>query len=110
MLKVAEDKLKGAEEKMKSQGQLLDSAQEALSKQERTSSEMISLAVTNAMALVKNRLPDLDMEILHKDFMIDDAKWEALVNSAYDATHDFVPLYDFSILVESNVNNRLGAL
>jgi hypothetical protein len=53
-LKVAEEKLKVAEDKMKTQGQLLDSAQQTLSKRELSSSVMISLLVANAMALMKN--------------------------------------------------------
>jgi uncharacterized tellurite resistance protein B-like protein len=65
---------------------------------------VISLVVANAAALFKNHLPDLDMEILHKDFTIDDAKREALANSAYNAAHEFVSLYDFSSLAESDDN------
>jgi uncharacterized tellurite resistance protein B-like protein len=107
---VANDKLKAAEEKMKTQGQLLDSAQHALSKRELSSSAVISSTVANAMALMKNHSPDLDKEILHNDFTVDDAEQETLVNSAYDATHDFVSLYDFSSLAESDDNNSLGAL
>jgi hypothetical protein len=38
---------------------------------------VISLAVANAAALFKNYLPDLDVEILRKDFTIDHAEWEA---------------------------------
>jgi hypothetical protein len=71
---------------------------------------VISLAVANAVALVKNHLPNLDMEILCKDFTIDDAEWKTLVNSAYDATHDFVSLYDFFSLAKSDDNNSLRAL
>jgi chromosome segregation ATPase len=104
-LTVANDKLKTAEEKMKTQEQLLDLAQQALSKWELSSS-----AVANVVALMKNHLPDLDMEILHKDFIVDDAERETLVNSAYDAAHDFVSLYNFSSLAESDDNNSLGAL
>jgi hypothetical protein len=85
-------------------------AQQVLSKRELSSSIVISSAVANAMALVKNHLPDLDMEILCKDFIDDDAERETLVNSAYDAAHDFVSLYDFSNLAESNNNNSPGAL
>jgi hypothetical protein len=40
--------------------------------------------VANAMALVKNHLPEFDADILQKDFTIDDTEREALVNSAYD--------------------------
>jgi hypothetical protein len=71
---------------------------------------VISLVVANAMALMKNHLPDFDVEILHKDFTIDDVERETLVNSTYDAAHDFVSLYDFSSLAESNDNNSSEAL
>jgi hypothetical protein len=73
-LTVANNKLKATKEKMKIQGQLLDSAQQALSKRELSSSTVISLAVANAMALMKNHLPDLDMEVLRKDFIVNDAE------------------------------------
>jgi hypothetical protein len=66
--------------------------------------------VANGMVLVKIHLPDLDIEILRKDFTFDDAEQEMLVNSAYDAAHDFVSLYDFSSLAESDDNNSSGAL
>jgi hypothetical protein len=62
------------------------------------------------VALMKNHLPDLDMEIVRKDFTVDDAEREMLVNSAYDATHDFVSLYDFFSLAKSDDNNSPGAL
>jgi hypothetical protein len=71
---------------------------------------VISLAVANAMALVKNHLSYLDIKILRKDFTVDDAERKTLVNSAYDAAHDFVSLYDFFSLTESNDNNSLEAL
>jgi hypothetical protein len=58
---------------------------------------VISLTVASAVALMKNHLPDLDVEILRKDFTVDDAEQEILVNSAYDAAHDFVSLYDFLV-------------
>jgi hypothetical protein len=62
------------------------------------------------VALMKNHLPDLDVEILHRDFTVNDAERKTLVNSTYDATHDFVSLYDFSSLTESDNNNSPGAL
>jgi hypothetical protein len=71
---------------------------------------VISSAVANAVALMKNHLPDPDMEIFCKDFTDDDAEQETLVNSAYDAAHDFVSLYDFSSLAESDDNNSPRAL
>jgi hypothetical protein len=33
---------------------------------------LISSVVANDVALMKNHLPDLDMEILRKDFTVDD--------------------------------------
>jgi hypothetical protein len=81
-----------------------------LSKRELSSSIVISSAVANAMALVKSHLPDIDMEILRKDFTVGDVEREALVNSAYDFTHDFVFLYDLSGLTESDDNNCPRAL
>jgi lipoate synthase len=80
-------------------------AQHALSKRELSSS-----AVAKVVALMKNHLPDLDVEILHRDFIVDDAEREILVNSAYNAAHDFVSLYNFSSLAESDDNNSPGAL
>jgi chromosome segregation ATPase len=106
----AEEKLKAAKEKFKTQDQSLDSARQALSEWELSSSAVISSVVANAAALFKNHLPDLDLQILHKDFTIDDVEWEALANSAYDAAHDFVSLYDFSSLIESDDNNSCRAL
>jgi uncharacterized tellurite resistance protein B-like protein len=54
---------------------------------------VISSVVANAATLFKNH------------FTINDAEWEALANSAYDATHEFVSLYDFSSLGKSDDNN-----
>jgi hypothetical protein len=84
---------------------MLDLAQHALSKRELSSS-----VVAKVVALMKNHLPDLDVEILRRDFIVDDAEQEILVNSAYNAAHDFVSLYDFSSLAESDDNNSPGAL
>jgi hypothetical protein len=47
---------------------------------------VISSIVANAMALVKNHIPNFDTEILHKDFMADDAEQATLVDRAYDTT------------------------
>jgi hypothetical protein len=69
-----------------------------LSKREFSSSAVISSAVANAMALVKNHIPDFEAEILRNEFTVDDTEWVALVDSAYDTAHHFVALYDFSTL------------
>jgi hypothetical protein len=83
-LKVAEEMLKVAEEKMKTQGQLLDMAQQALSKRECSTSAVIYSVVANAMGLVKNHMPKFDAKILRKDFTVDDMERAAFVDSTYD--------------------------
>jgi hypothetical protein len=71
---------------------------------------MISLAVAHTVALFKNHLPDLYMELLRQDFTIDDVEREALVSSVFDAAQDFVSLYNFASLTESDDNDNPKAL
>jgi hypothetical protein len=59
------------------------------------------------MALLKSHLPDLDVELLCKDFTVDEAEREVLTNGAYDAAHEFTSSYDFSSLAESEDNDSL---
>jgi hypothetical protein len=99
----AEIKLQAAEEKIKAQEQSF-LTQKVLSKREFSSSTVISSAVANAMALVKNHMPEFDAEILRKGFSVNDAGQEALVDSTYDTAQYFVSLYDFSVLPESDDN------
>jgi hypothetical protein len=106
----AQIKLEATEEKRKAQEQHLESTQKALFKRDFSSSTVISLAVANAMALVKNHVPDFDAEILRREFTIDEGEHEPLVDSAYDVAHYFVSRYDFSILPESDDNASLAAL
>jgi hypothetical protein len=80
-------------------------AREALSKHEDSSVLMILMAVANAMALLKSHLPDLDVELLRKDFTVDKVEREALTSGAYDAAHEFVSSYDFSSLAELEDND-----
>jgi uncharacterized tellurite resistance protein B-like protein len=61
--------------------------------------------VVHTVALFKNHLPDLNMEILRQDFTVDDAEREALVSSTFDAAQASVSLYDFTSLVESDDND-----
>jgi DNA repair exonuclease SbcCD ATPase subunit len=109
-LKNAESRLKATEEDLKNQRQLLELAQNASSKCEGSSNMMISSAVTHDVALFKNHLPDLNMELLRQDFTTDDAEREILVSSAFDAAQDFVSSYDFTSLAESDDNDNPKAL
>jgi hypothetical protein len=81
-----------------------------LSKREASSSVVITSAVANAVALFKSHIPDLDIQILRKDFPINDAEHEAFAHSAYDAAHEFVSLYDFSGLAETDDGKGPGAM
>jgi hypothetical protein len=71
---------------------------------------MISSAVAHAVALFKHYLPDLNMELLRKDFTVDDAESEALVSSTFNIAQDFVSSYDFTSLAESDDNDNPKAL
>jgi hypothetical protein len=100
-----ETKIGVVEGEKKDQGLLLEMAQQALSKHEDSSILMISMAMANAMALLKSHLPNLDVELLRKDFVVDAADSETLTTSAYDAAHEFASSYDFSSLAESEDND-----
>jgi hypothetical protein len=98
-------KIEAVEGEKKDQGLLLEMARQALSKHEDSSILMISTVVANAMALLKTHLPDLDVELLRKDFAVDEADREALTSGAYDAAHEFASSYDFSSHAESKDND-----
>jgi hypothetical protein len=80
-------------------------ARQALSKCEDSSILMISMTVANAMVLLKNNLPDLDVELLRKVFVVDEADCDVLTSDAYDVAHEFASSYDFSSLAESEDND-----
>jgi hypothetical protein len=65
--------------------------------------------VAHAVALVKNHMPDFDVEILQRDFSINDVERDALVDSVYDTAHYFVFQYEYSVLTESDDNGSPGA-
>jgi hypothetical protein len=97
--------LKIVEADLKAKELLLESTQQASAKGKGSTNMMISLAVAHTVALFKNHLPDLNMEILRQDFTVDDDEHKALVSSVFDAAQDFVSLYDFTSLVESDDND-----
>jgi hypothetical protein len=99
-----EKKIEVVEGEKKDQGLLLETARQALSKHEDSSILMILMVVANAMALLKSHLSDLDVELLRKDFTVDEVDHEALTIGAYDAAHEFASSYDFSSLAESKDN------
>jgi hypothetical protein len=101
----AEKRLRAVEGEKKDQGLLLEMARQALSKREYSSILTISTAVANAMALLKSHLPDLDVELLCKDFVVDEVDHEVLTSGAYNAAHVFASSYDFSSLARSKDND-----
>jgi hypothetical protein len=90
LLTKSEEKLQAAKKELKAQGQSLELARHVLSRRKISSNTVMSSAVAHVAALLKNPLPDLDVEILRKDFVIDDAARETLVAGTYDAAQDFV--------------------
>jgi hypothetical protein len=100
-----EKRLAVGEDEKKDQGLLLETTRQALSKHEDSSILMISAAMANAMALLKSHMPDFDVELLRKDFAVDEAEREALTSGAYDAAHEFASSYDFSSLAEFEDND-----
>jgi chromosome segregation ATPase len=109
-LKNAESWLIAAEEDLNNQRQLLESARKTSSKRESSFNMMIFSAVAHAAALFKNHLPNLNLELLHQNFTVDDAEHETLVSNAFDTTHDFISSYDFTSLAESDDNDSPTAL
>jgi hypothetical protein len=63
-LKNAKSRLKAVEEDLKNQRQLLKSAWKTSSRHENSFNMMIFSAVAHAVAMFKNHLPDLNMELL----------------------------------------------
>jgi hypothetical protein len=100
-----ENKIEVVEGEKKDQWLLLEMARQALSKCEDSSILMISMTVANAMVLLKNNLPDLDVELLRKVFVVDEADCDVLTSDAYDVAHEFASSYDFSSLAESEDND-----
>jgi hypothetical protein len=101
----AKKKLAAVEGEKKDQRLLLESAQQDLPNHEDSSIQMISMAVAIAMSLLKSHLTDLDVELLCKDFTVDEAEHEALTSGTNDAAHEFASSYDFSSLAESEDND-----
>jgi hypothetical protein len=104
-LEDVEKRLTIVEGEKKYQVLFLKTTRQVLSKREDSSILIISTVMANAMALLKSYLSNLDVELLRKDFMVNEADREALTNGAYDVAHDFSSSYDFSSLIESEDND-----
>jgi hypothetical protein len=71
---------------------------------------MVSSVVAYDAVLVKDHMPNFDVEILRRDFTINEVEREVLVECIYDIAQYFVSKYDFSALAESDDNNSSGTL
>jgi hypothetical protein len=101
----AKKRLVTAESEKQDQRLLLEMARQALSKREDSSILMISMAVANVVALLKSHLPDLNVELLRKDFAVDEVECGALTGGAYDAAHEFASYNDLASLAKSGDND-----
>jgi hypothetical protein len=81
-----------------------------LSEHDYSSSTVISLAVAHAVALRKSYIPNIDPELLHRDYPFEeDEERDALIDSLYETAQYFVTQYDFSVINDSNDEGSLGA-
>jgi hypothetical protein len=61
-------------------------------------SEVISSTVAHAVTLLKSYMPDVDPELLRKEYRCkDDDERDALIESAFDAAQHLLYEYDFSM-------------
>jgi hypothetical protein len=64
-----------------------------------SSSIVISSVVAHEVALVKSYIPDLDLELLHKDYPFeDDEERDTLIDNVFETAQYFVSQYDFSVV------------
>jgi hypothetical protein len=63
-----------------------------------SSLEVISLVVKHVVVLLKSYMPDVDLELLRKEYQCkDDDEWDALIEGVFDAAQHFVSKYDFPV-------------
>jgi hypothetical protein len=87
----AQDKLHALGGEKKTQEHLLESTRMMLSECDYSSSAVVSLAVAHVVALLKSYTPDLDIELLCRDYPFeDDDERDTLIDSMYDTTQHFM--------------------
>jgi hypothetical protein len=76
-----------------------------LSERGYSSSAVTSSVVSHVVALMKSHAPDLDIELLRRNFpFADDEERDALIDNVYDTVHHFVSQYDFSTVNDQDDN------
>jgi hypothetical protein len=64
---------------------VLESTRKMLSERDYSSSTLISSKVEHAVTLLKSYVPDLDPELLHKDYPFEEfEKRDTIIDSVYD--------------------------
>jgi hypothetical protein len=64
-----------------------------------SSSIVISSVVAHEVASVKSYIPDLDLELLRKDYPFeDDEERDMLIDNVFETAQYFVSQYDFSVV------------
>jgi hypothetical protein len=70
-----------------------------LFEQDHSSSVVISLVVVHAVALLKSYKPDLDLELLRKEYPVkDDKERDTLIDSMFKTAQHFVHQYEFFVV------------
>jgi hypothetical protein len=89
---------------------LPESTQKTLSEHDYSSSTVISSVVAHVVVLLKSHTPDLNTELLHRDFLFaNDEERDALIDIVYDTSQHFVSQYDFSAINDQDDNGSPGA-
>jgi hypothetical protein len=80
-----------------------------LSEHDYSSSIVISSVVVHIVVLLKSYIPDLDPELLHKDYPLeDDEERDTLIDSVYETAQYFVSQYDFSVVKDQGDEGSSG--
>jgi hypothetical protein len=78
---------------------VLESTRKMLFKCDYFSSMVISSVVAHGVVLLKSYIPDLDADLLHKNYHFeDDEERDTLIESMYETSQQFVSQYDFSVV------------
>jgi hypothetical protein len=78
---------------------VLESTRKMLFECDYSSSMVISSVVAHRVVLLKSYIPDLDADLLHKNYHFeDDEEWDTLIESMYETSQQFVSQYDFSVV------------
>jgi hypothetical protein len=94
----AQDKLQALGEEKRLMEQELASTQKNLTERDYYSSEVISSTVAHVVALLKSYMPNIDPELIHKEYQCkDDDERDALIEGVFDAAKHFIFEYDFSV-------------